>query len=158
MNAHPAPPPGENSPRPPRRRRAADDPRDYRVVVRLSAAERAEVEARAARLGLSLAAFVAEAALADDVMTLTQRRGLLAVLFRTQGIIGGAVLDIGALARVARSSGTIPAGLPAALAAIERACARMEAAIDGIEILISRAARTRPARTRPSPTRPQTGA
>lgn len=84
------------------------------VKVRLTPAEVAEVERRAADAGLTMSRFLAESGLVADRRTVGERRALYAALQAAKRTVAGAATNLNQLARVANSTGRVPAEVPAA--------------------------------------------
>jgi hypothetical protein len=99
------------------------------VLVRLSDAEKLQIQARAISAGVSMPRLLVEAALLGSAQTASERRALVAELLAARRLVAALGNNVNQLARVANSTGQVPSELAAAAAAVARATARLDAAV-----------------------------
>lgn len=88
------------------------------------------MKARAAGVGVSVQRLMVEAALAGDVRTVSERRGMVAELAGALRLVGAISNNVNQLARAYNASGEVPAETAATLHAAARALARLNEAVD----------------------------
>lgn len=115
--------------RKPSRQRRQPGGRKNVAFVRLSVEEKAALEARAERLGVSVPRLLVESALAGNVQTLTERRALIAELLAVRRLLAALSNNVNQLARIANATGQVPAEFGATTAAVARAAARLDAVV-----------------------------
>ena len=105
------------------------------VQVRLDDVEAEELARRAAGAGVSGPRYLVEAALLGGRQTVSERRAVLAAFMVAKRQVSGAATNLNQLARVANSTGKVPAEVLEAaermgrtVEALEAAAARVEAA------------------------------
>jgi len=94
------------------RRRRANLPggRRHAHQVRVSAEEEAVLVRLAEEAGVSVPRLLVEAAVAQDKVTATDRRAILAALFELNRVVGGAANNLNQLAKHANATGDFPVG------------------------------------------------
>lgn len=115
-----------------RRQRRLPGGRRHKFTVRLSDGELAEIQARATSAGISVPRLLAEAALAGDARTASERRALVVELLGARRLTAAVGNNLNQLTRVANATGEIPAELSATLHAVARTISRLESAADGL--------------------------
>lgn len=109
-----------------RQHRSGSEARQRTGIIgfRATAAERAEIEAAAERVGLSLGSYIRACTLAKPATRATRRppveRAALAQLLAQLGKCGS---NLNQIARVLNSGGDEPEGIPAAIGDFRAACA-----------------------------------
>lgn len=106
-----------------RRNRAA---RTERLEVRLSQEEYDALAERAMKVGLSLAAYMAAAAL-DKPLTVSERRVLGSEVVQAERMLRGVSTNLNQLAEIANATGRVPEGTEQALAEVSQVCQRIVA-------------------------------
>jgi hypothetical protein len=125
---------GHGGPLPRRRlRRQVRKPGERRPVerrVKLTVEQDRQLVAAAEEQGITPARLLAESALHGGPAAAARMRAAGTEMIGIQSLLGRVGTNINQLARVANSTGVVPDGLPGALAAIERVCARIDAWLD----------------------------
>jgi hypothetical protein len=106
--------------------------RHHQVKVRFSDEEFAAASARAAAAKISLARLLAEAALAGDAATASEKRAVVGELLAARRLAAAIGNNLNQLARVANSTGWVRPEVDGAAATAGRAVARLEAAARAI--------------------------
>lgn len=101
--------------------------------VRVTAEQNAGLEQLAAAQGVSVPRLLVEAALAGDGWTPTQRRALVRELLAARRDLVGLATNVNQLARWANTVERFPREAADRLALIDRAVARIEQAVGGLE-------------------------
>lgn len=122
------------------RRRSKDDvPRPHMVKVRLSDAELAAIGARAAAVGLTVPGYLAERGAetivpvtAGQAMPRPQMRAMVAELYALKRILRGAATNLNQCARIANSTGQVPAETWHQAAWITRTMPRFEDFVESL--------------------------
>ena len=102
-----------------RRRRAnapAGERRSKRYTVKVTAAEQAELEARATAAGVDVPRLMFESALSSSVETSAERKRAIAELFAVRREVGTIANNVNQLARYANTEGRFPAEAEAVVA------------------------------------------
>lgn len=107
--------------------------RSHQARVTMSDGEYAVIAARAAAARVSVPRFLAEAALAGDAVTASERRALVAELLAARRLAAALGGNLNQLARVANATGQLRPEVTAAAAAAGRAADRLRAAAAAIE-------------------------
>jgi Bacterial mobilisation protein (MobC) len=94
--------------------------------VKLTGAERDQLRARAAELGVSVPRLLVESALAEGTVTGTERRAEMVELFEVRRLLATVANNVNQLARLANISGEVPAGR------------RLENAVEDVEEIVGR--------------------
>jgi hypothetical protein len=121
------PPPGG-------RRTRMQGGRSRAVLVRVSEDEHQRLRAMAGGAGVSVPRLLIEAALGADGPTPAERRAQFAALLAARRQLAGAATNLNQLARWANTEGRWPPGAEPAAAAVERATARLEAALEALQL------------------------
>jgi hypothetical protein len=94
-----------------RRRRAREsEPRRVQIQVKATEAERDQLRARAAELGVSVPRLLVESALAHGTVTGTERRAEMVELFEVRRLLATVANNVNQLARMANISGEVTVG------------------------------------------------
>ena len=114
------------------RRRRLEGGRRRIVKIRLSDPEFEALAVRAKGAGVSVQRLVVDAALADGAPTPAERRALWSTLLAARRQVAGLATNVNQLAKVANSTGRVPAGTAAALARIAAIDDRLTEAAAGL--------------------------
>lgn len=116
-----------------RRRRAnapAGERRSKRYTVKVTAAEQAELDVRAAAAGVDVPRLMFEAAMASNVEISAERKQVIAALFAVRREVGTIANNVNQLARFANTEGRFPAEAEAVVAEFRDLYPRLSAAVD----------------------------
>ena len=103
--------------------------RRHVVKVLLSEREATVLSARAGRAGVSVQRFLLESALIGNEPTVSERHALYRTLLAARRTIAGAANNLNQLARVANTTGRVPAELEDVAGAIVKASGVLEASL-----------------------------
>ncbi|MCD0448318.1 MobC family plasmid mobilization relaxosome protein [Actinocorallia sp. API 0066] len=95
-------------------------------------AEHQALVERAGRVGLSVPRLMVEASLADDVRTVSERRGLVVEFSGAKQLAAAIGNNLNQLARAANATGVIPEELAVTLVATRRVLSRLETAVEAM--------------------------
>jgi hypothetical protein len=118
--------------RPVLRQRRQEGGRPYKHTARLSADEQAIVGARAGEAGVSVACFLAEAALVGDARMASERRAAAAELLAVRRLLAAIGGTLDQLADTAHATDRCPPALEATLEETMHATARILARVDEV--------------------------
>ena len=114
-----------------RQRRAnATVPRDRRYIVKVTAAEDAELRARAELSGVTVSRLLFESAMVADVVTDADRKAVVAEFFAIRRLMAGAANNVNQVAKYANSEGVFPAEAAEVVAEYRLIVPRLRAALD----------------------------
>ena len=99
------------------------------VKVLLSEREATVLDARAERAGVSVQRFLLESALIGNQQTVSERHALYRTLLAARRTVAGAANNLNQLARVANTTGRVPAELDDVSDAIVKASGALEASL-----------------------------
>lgn len=99
------------------------------LKVRVSDEELAAIRREAARLGVTVQRLLVESALAGRAHTATERHAQQDELSSVRRLVAAVGNNVNQLARVANATGRLPAQSAAALEAVARVMARLDAAL-----------------------------
>lgn len=102
------------------------------VKVKVSAEEQAVLAEMAAQHGVSVPRLLVESAMSNGQETPSERRAAMAELFAIHRLLSIVSNNINQAAKVANSTGEVPAELTHALRALRNVAARVNGAIDGL--------------------------
>lgn len=112
--------------RPVLRQRRQEGGRQHKHTVRLSEDEQRIIAARAAEAGVSLPRFLAEAGVAGDAATASERRAAAAELLAVRRLLAAIGGNINQLAAVANATGQCPPALQATMHATARILSHLD--------------------------------
>ena len=98
--------------------------------MKVTAAEQAELEARATAAGVDVPRLMFEAALSSSVETSAERKRAIAELFAVRREVGTIANNVNQLARYANTEGRFPAEAEAVVAEFRNLSPRLSAATD----------------------------
>jgi hypothetical protein len=114
-----------------RQRRAnAAVPRDRRYTVKVTAAEDAELQARAELSGVTVSRLLFESAMVADVVTDADRKAVVAEFFAIRRLMANAANNVNQVAKYANSEGVFPAEAEAVVAEYRAIVPRLSEALD----------------------------
>ena len=96
------------------------------MQVKMTGAERDQLRARAAELGVTVPRLLVESALAEGTVTGTERRAEMVELFEVRRLLATVANNVNQLARLANTAGEVPVGQ------------RLETAVEDVEELVGR--------------------
>uniref|UniRef100_UPI003F49A2F8 MobC family plasmid mobilization relaxosome protein n=1 Tax=Sphaerisporangium sp. CA-236357 TaxID=3240030 RepID=UPI003F49A2F8 len=117
---------GADARRPVRRQRRQEGGRPHKHTVRLSEDEQDIIAARADEAGVSVPRFLAEAGVAGDARTASERRAAAAELLAVRRLLAAIGGNINQLAKTANATGERPSALEATMHATARILARLD--------------------------------
>ncbi|MEO5875008.1 MAG: plasmid mobilization relaxosome protein MobC [Streptosporangiaceae bacterium] len=101
--------------------------RRHELKVRLTDEQRAKVSGRASAAGVSISRLMVEAALSGITRTATERRAIVIELLAVRRLVVALGNNVNQIARVANATEQVPAEVPAAMDAVVRVLARLDA-------------------------------
>ena len=114
-----------------RQRRAnAAVPRDRRYIVKVSAAEDAELCARAELSGVTVSRLLFESAMVAGVVTDADRKAVVAEFFAIRRVMAGAANNVNQVAKYANTEGVFPAEAAEVVAEYRLMVPRLRAVLD----------------------------
>ena len=125
---------------PRRRANAAGGPRQARIVVKVTAEERAALQARATRRGVTVQGLMVSSAMAEELelANVDQLRQAMSDLMAAQRVVGRLGDNMNQIAKVANQTQQVPSDFVPALRSVRGTWGEYESVLDQLERAVQR--------------------